>query len=68
MFSKKTLGGLQCLTGAGLTYGVDVKEANRRADDGAKHAVVQSLRRSDQSVKQHQTAYVAKDHRSHCQT
>lgn len=34
----------------GLTDGVDVKEADGRADDGAEHAVVQILGRSDQAV------------------
>lgn len=34
----------------GLTDGVDVKEVDGRADDGAEHAVVQILGRSDQAV------------------
>lgn len=53
---------------AGLTDGVDVKEADVSAEDGGEHAVVQRLRRLHQAVENDQTPDETKDHSSCGQT
>lgn len=59
---------LNAQVSTGLADGVDVKEVDGRADDGAEHAVVQILCRPDQAVEDQQTPDEAKRHSSCRQT
>lgn len=45
-----------------LTNWIDVKKVHRGPEDGVKHAVVQSLGRAHQDVKEEQAAREAKHH------